>query len=38
VEKDLDLDKKLTYGRGMALLFYGTSGTGKTMLANAIAT
>lgn len=38
VQKNLEIDKKITYGRGMALLFYGTSGTGKTMLANAIAT
>jgi SpoVK/Ycf46/Vps4 family AAA+-type ATPase len=38
VEKEIELDKKITYGRGMCLLFYGASGTGKTMLANAIAT
>ncbi|CAE7433719.1 katnal2, partial [Symbiodinium microadriaticum] len=37
IEKDLEIDKKITYGRGLALLFYGLSGTGKTMLANGIA-
>ena len=30
------IDEKLTYGLGQVLLFYGHSGTGKTMLANAI--
>ena len=35
--KNLELHKKLTYGRGMVLLFYGPSGTGKTMMANALA-
>lgn len=38
VQKNLDVDKKIAYGRGMALLFYGSSGTGKTMTANALAT
>jgi hypothetical protein len=33
-----DVDKKFSYGLGQVLLFYGHSGTGKTMLANAIAT
>jgi len=33
-----DVDKKFSYGIGQVLLFYGHSGTGKTMLANAIAT
>ena len=35
--KQLELNKKLSYGRGMVLLFYGPSGTGKTMMANALA-
>ena len=35
--KELELDKKLSYGRGLVLLFYGPSGTGKTMMANALA-
>jgi len=35
--RKLDLHKRLTYGRGMVLLFYGPSGTGKTMMANALA-
>lgn len=34
----LEVDQKITYGLGQVLLFYGASGTGKTMLANAIAT
>lgn len=29
-------DDKVTYGSGMVMLFYGASGTGKTMLSNAI--
>ena len=33
-----EIDKKFSYGLGQVLLFYGHSGTGKTMLANAIAT
>ena len=37
-QRKLEVDKKLAYGRGMALLFHGASGVGKTMLANAIAT
>mmetsp|Transcript_39039 Transcript_39039/g.85799 ORF Transcript_39039/g.85799 Transcript_39039/m.85799 type:complete len:749 (-) Transcript_39039:500-2746(-) len=35
--KHFELEKKLSYGRGLVLLFYGPSGTGKTMLANALA-
>ena len=35
--KDLELNKRLHYGRGMVLLFYGPSGTGKSMMANALA-
>lgn len=31
------MDEKIAYGLGQVLLFYGASGTGKTMLANAIA-
>lgn len=29
-------DDKVTYGSGIVMLFYGASGTGKTMMANAI--
>jgi len=32
------LDQLLDYGRGIVMLFYGASGTGKTMMANALAT
>jgi len=32
------LDDLLPYGRGIVLLFHGKSGTGKTMMANALAT
>ena len=35
--RKLELHKKLSYGRGLVLLFYGPSGTGKTMMANALA-
>ena len=37
VQKNVEIDKKMAYGHGMVLLFYGASGTGKTMMANAIA-
>jgi DNA replication protein DnaC len=33
VQKNIELDKKITYGSGLNLLFFGPSGTGKTMLA-----
>ncbi|NLI79482.1 MAG: AAA family ATPase, partial [Candidatus Riflebacteria bacterium] len=35
--KDLGFDDLLPYGSGFAFLFYGPSGTGKTLMANAIA-
>lgn len=38
VVRELEIDKKITYGRGLVLLFHGMSGTGKTMLANGVAT
>lgn len=34
---ELEIDRKITYGLGQVFLFYGASGTGKTMLANAVA-
>lgn len=34
--KDLGFEETITYGNGILLLFYGTSGTGKTMMANAL--
>ena len=34
--KRLGFDDLITYGSGIVMLFYGMSGTGKTMLANAI--
>ena len=35
-KKRVGMDDVLTYGAGLILLFYGMSGTGKTMLANAL--
>ena len=34
---ELEIDRKITYGLGQVLLFYGASGTGKTMMVNAVA-
>jgi AAA+ superfamily predicted ATPase len=36
--KEIGLEDRLSYGTGMCMLFYGASGTGKTMTAQAIAT
>lgn len=36
--RDCGLDTILDYGKGQVLLFHGPSGTGKTMMANALAT
>ncbi|MES1907491.1 MAG: hypothetical protein MHM6MM_000601 [Cercozoa sp. M6MM] len=36
--KELGFDDVVQYGAGVCLLFYGESGTGKTMIANAVAT
>jgi AAA+ superfamily predicted ATPase len=35
--KKFGFDELLSYGKGVVLLFHGDSGTGKTMLANALA-
>lgn len=37
LRKDVGLDDIVRYGKGLTMLFHGRSGTGKTMLANAIA-
>lgn len=34
---DWDFCKKITYGKGISMLFYGASGTGKTMAAQVMA-
>ena len=33
----MGLDDAITYGAGMVMLFHGAPGTGKTMMANALA-
>jgi SpoVK/Ycf46/Vps4 family AAA+-type ATPase len=35
--KRCGLDEIVSYGRGLVMLFYGPSGTGKTLMANALA-
>ncbi len=35
--KKMGLDDAITYGAGMVMLFHGAPGTGKTMMANALA-
>ena len=37
VLRDWDFGRKMTRGRGMAVLFAGASGTGKTMAAEVLA-
>ena len=35
--KRMGMDDAITYGAGMVMLFHGVPGTGKTMMANALA-
>ena len=35
--KRVGMDDAITYGAGMVMLFHGSPGTGKTMMANALA-
>lgn len=35
--KKLGFEETISYGTGMLIMFFGKSGTGKTMMANAIA-
>ena len=35
--KRLGFDSTITYGNGVVMMFYGPSGTGKTMMAQALA-